>query len=235
MKSSNSTFRKGIVDGAPIGLGYLAVAFSLGIVARKAGLTPTEGFISSLLTRASAGEYGCYTLIAAGLTILEMIAVCFIANLRYLLMGAALSQKFAAGEPLWKRILCSCCITDEIFGISISYPRRLPASYPVGATLVAGVMWGAGTALGITAGNLLPEFLVDALGVALYGMFIAVIIPPCRKNRFLMSIVAASFLFSTLCTKLPPCSKMSPGIRIVVLTIAISAIAAALKPVADEK
>lgn len=227
---SNTPFRKGMIDGTPIGLGYFAVAFSLGIVARQAGLSPALGFVSSLLTRASAGEYGGYSLIAAGAAVIEIVAVCFIANMRYLLMGAALSQKFADDMPLWKRMICACCITDEIFGISISYPGKLPVAYPLGATVIAATMWALGTALGITAGNLLPKFIVDALGVALYGMFLAIIIPPCRKNKYLLEIVAASFCVSILCTKLPPFSTISPGIRIVILTVALSAVAAMIKP-----
>lgn len=229
-----SPFRKGMIDGTPIGLGYFAVAFSLGIIACKAGLSPAGGFLSSLFTRASAGEYGAYSLIAAGATVLEVMAVCFIANLRYLLMGAALTQKFADDMPLWKRMICACCITDEIFGISVAYPGKLPVSYPLGATAIAATMWALGTALGITAGNILPEFIVNALSVALYGMFIAIIIPPCKTDRFLLTIVAASFVISSLCAKLPPFSTMSPGIRIVILTIVISAVAAVLKPVKDE-
>lgn len=223
-----------MTDGIPIGLGYFAVAFSLGIVARTAGLTPEAGFLSSLLTRASAGEYGCYSLIAAGAGILEVVAVCFIANLRYLLMSASLSQKFAPDMPIWKRIACACCVTDEIFGISIAYPGTLPLSYPLGATVVAGTMWAGGTALGITAGNILPDFIVNALGVALYGMFLAIIIPQCRKDRFLLPVIAVCFAASTLCAKLPPLRAVSPGIRIVVLTVVIAAIAAVLKPVEDE-
>lgn len=227
-------FRKGILDGMPIGLGYYAVAFSLGIVASNAGLGPGTGFLSSLLTRASAGEYGVYSIIAAGTTFLEVIAVCCIANLRYLLMGAALSQKFAPDTPLWKRIVCSCCITDEIFGISIAYPGPLPMAYPLGATLVAATMWAAGTASGIIAGNILPDILVSALGVALYGMFLAIIIPPCRKDRALGFIVLICFIVSTLCSKMSFISGMSPGVRIVILTIIIAATAAAIKPVSDE-
>ena len=230
-----SPFRKGILDGMPIGLGYYAVAFSLGIVARNAGLGPGAGFLSSFLTRASAGEYGVYSIIAAGTTFLEVIAVCCIANMRYLLMGAALSQKFSSDMPLWKRIVCSCCITDEIFGISIAYPGSLPVSYPLGATLVAATMWAAGTASGIIAGNILPDIVVAALGVALYGMFIAIIIPPCRKDRALGLIVLASFIISTLCSKMSFTSGMSAGVRIVILTIVIAAAAALLKPVSDEE
>lgn len=233
-KNTDSPFKKGVFDGIPIGIGYFAVAFSLGIVARNAGLGPSTGFLSSLFTRASAGEYGVYSLIAAGTTFAEVIAVCCIANLRYLLMGAALSQKFSPEMPLWKRIICSCCITDEIFGISIAYPGNLPVKYPLGATLVAGTMWASGTACGIIAGNILPPSIVTALGVALYGMFIAIIIPPCRKDRALAVIVLSSFVISTLFAKLPFCAGMSSGVRIVVLTILIAAAAAILKPVRDE-
>lgn len=231
----SSPLRRGMLDGIPIGIGYFAVAFSLGIVARNAGLGPATGFLSSLFTRASAGEYGIYSIIAAGTTFAEVIAVCCIANLRYLLMGAALSQKFATEMPLWKRIVCSCCITDEIFGISIAYPGKLPLTYPLGATLVAATLWASGTACGIIAGNILPPSIVTALGVALYGMFLAIIIPPCRKDRALTIIILSSFVISTLCSRLPVCAGMSPGVRIVILTILIAASAAILKPVDDER
>lgn len=237
-KSGNTAaapFRKGVLDGLPIGVGYYAVAFSLGIIARNAGLAPTTGFLSSLFTRASAGEYGVYSLIAAGTTFAEVIAVCCIANLRYLLMGAALSQKFAPEMPLWKRIVCSCCITDEIFGISIAYPGHLPMTYPLGATLTAATLWAAGTASGIIAGNILPPAIVSALGVALYGMFIAIIIPPCRKDHVLGIFILASFIISFTCSKLPFCAGISAGVRIVILTIIIAAVAAILKPVDDDE
>lgn len=233
-RNISSPFRKGLSDGLPIGIGYYAVAFSLGIIARNAGLGPVTGFMSSLFTRASAGEYGVYSLIAAGTTFAEVIAVCCIANLRYLLMGAALSQKFAPDMPLWKRIVCSCCITDEIFGISIAYPGHLPMTYPLGATLTAATLWASGTACGIIAGNILPPAIVTALGVALYGMFLAIIIPPCRKDGALAIIVLSSFVISSLCSKLPLCSGMSAGVRIVILTVIIAAAAAIIKPVRDE-
>ena len=224
-----------MLDGLPIGIGYYAVAFSLGIIASNAGLKPATGFVSSLFTRASAGEYGVYSLIAAGTTFIEVIAVCCIANLRYLLMGAALTQKFAPEMPLWKRIVCSCCITDEVFGISIAYPGHLPMAYPLGATLTAATMWAAGTASGIIAGNVLPELVVSALGVALYGMFLAIIIPPCRKDRSLALVVLSSFVISSLFARLPFLSGISSGVRIVILTIIIAAAAAIIKPVDDER
>lgn len=226
---------KGMRDGLPIGAGYFAVAFSLGMIARQAGLSAPEGFLSSLLTRASAGEYGSYALMAAGAGFLEVVALCIVANLRYLLMGTALLQKFAPGTPLWKRLLASLCITDEVFAISIAYKGHLPVSYTAGAMTVAGVMWAAGTACGIWAGNILPLSLVSALSVALYGMFIAIIVGPSKKDRAVLVAVAASFILSSLCTYLPGAAEMSQGLRIVVLTMFISAAAAVLKPVGNEE
>ncbi len=226
-----SAFSKGLRDGLPIGMGYMAVAFSLGIISRNAGLTPAIGFFSSFFTRASAGELGVYSLIAVGATIAEMVLVCIIANLRYLLMSASLTQKFDPSMPMWKRALVACCVTDEVYGISIAYPGRLPMAYPTAAMLLAGAMWGAGNALGIVAGNILPVNVVSALSVALYGMFIAVFVPPCRKNKAVLIAVASSFAISWLCSALPGISSISSGIRIVILTIVIATVAAIIHPV----
>jgi len=227
-------FIKGLRDGLPIGAGYFAVAFSLGIIAKNAGLSAPMGFISSFLTRASAGEYGAYTLIAAGATFIELFAVCVIANLRYLLMGAALTQKFDSGMPLWKRIVTACCITDEIFGISIAYPGKLPMSYPVGATLSAATLWACGTACGIIAGNILPVNIVEALSVALYGMFIAIIVPPGKHDRAVGIAVLASFAISWLCSVLPGISGIGSGVKIFILTVLVASAAAIIKPIPDD-
>ena len=227
--------RLGLKHGIPIGAGYFAVAFSLGIIASKAGLTPAEGFLSSILTRASAGEYGTYSLMAAGAAYLEVFILSIIANLRYLLMGTALVQKFDPRTPQWKRLLASACITDEVFAISIAWKGKLPVSYTAGAMLVSGVMWACGTACGIWAGDVMPASLVSALGVALYGMFIAIIIEPARKEKAVLIAVAVSFALSSLCAYLPLTREISNGIRIVILTIIISAVVALIKPVADEE
>ena len=233
-KRQQTPFLKGVRDGFPIGAGYFAVAFSLGIVARNAGLTAPVGFVGSWLTRASAGEYGVYSLMTVSAAYLEVVALCFIANLRYLLMSTALTQKFSPDMPLWKRIVSACCVTDEIFGISIAYPGYLPMAYPVGATLVAATMWASGTAMGIVAGNILPVAVVSALSVALYGMFLAIIIPPIRGDRAIGTAVMLSFAASCLCTYLPGVSGITPGIRIVVLTIVIAAFMALVRPLGPD-
>lgn len=221
-------------DGFPIGMGYFAVSFSLGIIAAKAGLTAWMGFVGSFLTRASAGEYGVYSLIAIGASYVEVVAMCLVTNLRYLLMSTALTQKFASNVSLLKRILVACCVTDEIFGISIAYPGNLPPAYPFGAMLVSTTMWASGTAVGIVAGEILPPHVVAALSVALYGMFIAIIIPPSKRDNAIGISVIASFLLSWLCSVLPTVREMSAGTRTIVLTILIAAVAAYVKPVKIE-
>ena len=232
--ATRSIFLHGMRDGFPIGMGYFAVSFSLGIIAAKAGLTAWMGFVGSFLTRASAGEYGVYSLIAIGASYVEVVAMCLVTNLRYLLMSTALTQKFASNVSLLKRILVACCVTDEIFGISIAYPGNLPPAYPFGAMLISTTMWASGTAVGIVAGEILPPHVVAALSVALYGMFIAIIIPPSKRDHAVGISVIVSFLLSWLCSVLPTVREMSAGTRTIVLTILIAAVAAYVKPIKIE-
>lgn len=228
-----SAFLKGMRDGFPIGLGYFAVSFSLGIIAKKGGLTPVIGFFSSLFVRASAGEYAGYTSIATHASYWELVIITVIANARYLLMNCALSQKFNPNTGLLKRIFVGACCTDEIFGISIAWPGYLKPSYTFGATAIAGPMWALGTALGIVAGGTLPQRAVSALSVALYGMFLAIIVPPSKKDKAVAIAVAASFALSFLFSILPVVKTISAGTRTIILTIVIAAAAAILKPVPD--
>ncbi len=225
----------GIRDGVPIGLGYFAVSFSLGIIAKKGGLTAVEGFISSFFTRASAGEYGVYSLIAAGGSYLEVVIMCLITNARYLLMSTALTQKFSPKTSLLKRLAVGCMVTDEIFGISIAYEGYLEPVYTYGAALISTPLWALGTALGIIAGSILPVRAVSALSVALYGMFLAIIIPPSKKDKAVMCAVIASFALSLLCSVAPYVSTLSSGTRTIILTIVISAAAALICPRTDSE
>ena len=229
----NSTFLRGVRDGIPIALGYYAVAFSLGIIASNAGIGALLGFVGSFFTRASAGEYGVYTLVAASATYAEVVGMSLITNLRSLLMSTALSQKFSEGTSLAKRVLVSFCVTDEIFGISIAYPGNLEPAYTYGAALISTVFWASGTASGIIAGDVLPANVVSALSVALYGMFLAIIIPPSRKDRAVGIAVVMSFVLSGVCAVMPVVSDLSSGTRTILLTILISATAAICKPVKD--
>ena len=227
--------KEGFRDGIPIGLGYLAVSFSLGVAARNAGLSAFQGFLVSLLNNASAGEYAGFTVIAANGAYFEIFLMTLIANARYLLMSCALSQKFSPDTPLIHRIFVGYDVTDEIFGITIARPGMLDPFYSYGAILIAAPAWAGGTALGVIAGNLLPARAVSALSVALFGMFLAVIIPPARKNRIIALFVLVSFAASFAATYLPLISQLSGGTRTIILTVLISAIAAILFPVNEEE
>ena len=217
-----------------IALGYFAVSFSLGIAARNAGLTPIQGFFASLFNNASAGEYAAFSLIAAGATYLEVAIITLIANARYLLMSCALAQKFAPGTPFFHRLIIGYDVTDELFGITIARPGYLNPFYTYGAIALAAPAWAMGTALGIIAGNLLPVRAVSALSVALYGMFLAIIIPPARKNRVVAVLVMLSFALSFACGCLPGIASLSDGTRTILLTVLISCGAAILFPVTPE-
>ena len=231
---SRRAFCDGMRDGFPIALGYFAVAFSLGIAARHAGFTPMQGFWASLLNNASAGEYAAFTLIAAKATYWEVAVITLIANARYLLMSCALAQRFAPGTPFWHRLVIGYDVTDELFGITIARPGHLNPYYTYGAILLAAPGWAVGTALGIMAGKALPLRGGSALSVALYGMFLAIIIPPARKNHIIAGLVALSFALSLACNYLPGISAMSDGTRTILLTVVISAAAAVLFPVKDQ-
>lgn len=224
---------KGARVGIPIGLGYFAVAFSLGIAARSYGFTPFQGFLSSLITYASAGQYMGFSLYAANGTLLQLIVLTVIINLRYILMGFALNQRMPAGTSLGRRILVGSCITDEIFGATIARPGVPSPYYTFGALLTAVPMWALGTALGISMGNILPARLVSALSVALFGMFLATVIPASKKDRRIMLAVITSFICSYAAGVIPRISGLSQGTRTIILTIGISALFALILPQED--
>lgn len=233
-KFSRKVFCDGIRDGFPIALGYFAVSFSLGIAARHAGFTPMQGFLASLLNNASAGEYAAFTLIAAQATYLEVAIITLIANARYLLMSCALAQKFSPSTSFFHRLIIAYDVTDELFGITIARPGILNPYYTYGAILLAAPAWAGGTACGIIAGNALPLRAVSALSVALYGMFLAIIIPPARKSKIVAALVAISFALSFACNYLPGISSLSEGTRTILLTVIISGAAAILFPVRQD-
>lgn len=227
-------YRRGLRDGIPIGLGYLAVSFTLGIAARSDGLTAVQATVMSLLNLTSAGQFAGLTVIAAGASYLEMAASQLIINLRYLLMSCALSQKIAPETPMWQRLALGYTITDEIFGISVGAADRLNPFYSFGAVTVAAPGWALGTCLGVILGNVLPARIVSALSVALYAMFLAVILPPARRSRVLAGVVVLSMAASLLFSRLPILSAVSSGMKIIVLTVLIAGGAALLFPVKEE-
>ena len=224
--SNTAAFRQGLHDGIPIGLGYFAVAFSLGIICRTSGLTVFQGFLTSLLNNTSAGEFAAITLIGQNASYTEIALVTLIANARYLLMSCAMSQRFSPDTPMIHRFLVAFDLTDELFGIAIGRPGYLNPYYSYGAFLVALPGWSIGTAAGVIAGNLLPGDMVKALSVSLFGMFLAIIIPPARKDKVVLVLIIISFAASYLCSRLPVIRDISSGTRTIILTLIIAGIAA---------
>lgn len=229
-KSNREIFASGVKDGFPIGLGYFAVAFSLGIAAKNAGLDFFQSALVSLLCNASAGEYAGFTTIAAGAAYIEIAIITLIANARYMLMSCALSQKIDPKMPFFHRFFIAFDITDELFAINVARPGYINPLYTYGAMLIAMPMWSLGTAFGNLAGNLLPLRLVSAFSVALYGMFLAVIIPPSRKSRILAGLILICFSTSWAAANLPYISSLSDGTRTIILTVLLSSAAAIIFP-----
>ena len=228
-------FLKGMRAGIPICLGYFAVSLALGIAAKNAGITSWQAALTSLLINASAGEYAGFTLIAVGATYLEVAVMEAIANARYLLMSASLSQKLKSGVPLWQRLLLGFTVTDEIFGVSIGLPVPLDPFFTYGTFCVATLGWTSGTVVGVVLGEVLPLSVISALSVGLYGMFLSIFIPEARKNRVVLALVAISFAASYACSVLPLVSEISEGIRIILLTVAISLVGAILFPIKEDE
>ena len=229
------TFLNGAKMGIPIGLGYFAVAFSLGISAKNAGLTAFQAGLASLLLNASAGEYALFTLIASGAGFIEVAIMELVANARYLLMSCALSQKLSPEARTPHRLIMGIAVTDEMFGASIARPEKVSPWYYFGMMAVAMPCWSVGTAMGVAVGSILPALSVSALSVSLYGMFLAVIVPEARKNLVVMGVIAVSFLLSFLSTVVPFIKDIPNGTVIIILTVLISAAAALLFPIKDEE
>ena len=233
--SKKESFVQGVRDGVPIGLGYFAVSFSLGILAKNIGLTPLQAAVMSLLNNASAGEYMGLTMIAAGASYWEMAFATLVTNARYLLMSCAMSQRMDPAMGLRHRFFMAFDITDELFGITIARPGYLDPWYMYGAMVPSIPGWMIGTALGTLAGSLLPLRVVSAFSVALYGMFIAIFIPPARKDKVIAALVALAFLTSWAFSWLPVVSDLSDGTRTIILTVLLAGGAAALFPRKEEE
>jgi predicted branched-subunit amino acid permease len=233
--SKSQWFLKGMRAGIPIAMGYFAVSMALGINAVSAGITALQSALASLLNNASAGEYIAFTLIAAEASYPELIAMEAIANSRYLLMSASLSQKLEEKTSIFKRLLLGFTVTDEIFGVSMMQNGRVSPYFTYGAFIVATTGWTGGTLVGALMGNILPATVVGALGVGLYGMFISVFIPEAKNNRIVAALIIISFIMSAVFEFMPYINSIPGGVRIIILTVLISLGAAIFFPIKDIK
>jgi len=227
-------FQCGLKDGAPIALGYFSVSFSFGILALGGGLTVFQAALTSLTNVTSAGQFAGLQIIIAGGTLLEMAVTQLIINLRYALMSLSLSQKLSERVTFWQRLIIAFANTDEIFAVAMAHGRELSFSYMAGLQILPVIGWTAGTAVGAAAGSMLPEAVNSALSVALYGMFIAVVIPEAKKVRSVLATAALALLMSCVIYYLPVFSGISAGVSIIICTVAASAAGAVLFPLHEE-
>ena len=227
-------FQKGIKDGIPIALGYFAVSFTFGMMAVSGGMGTWQAVLISLTNLTSAGQFAGLDIILAGGSYWEMALTQLIINLRYCLMSFSLAQKLEKGIAGVHRYAVAFGVTDEIFGVSASQEGRLSPWYNYGAMCVAIPGWTLGTLAGAVSGNLLPAFMVSALGIAIYGMFLAVIIPPAKTNRAVLLVVIGAMAVSTLFAAAPGLKKVSSGFVIIITTILVAGIAAYFCPVKEE-
>lgn len=234
MNENRTGFRKGIHDGIPIALGYIAVSFTLGIAAKKAGLSAWQAALMSISNNTSAGEFAALGLISSSATYMEMALTQFVINLRYSLMSASLSQKLSQNMPFFHRFFIAFGVTDEIYGVTMGTEGKLNPFYSYGLISMAAPAWCLGTIFGVVMGNILSANILGALSVALYGMFIAIIVPPARKNKVLAGLIVISMVASMLFAYLPLVREISAGFRIIILTVILAGITAVLFPIKDE-
>lgn len=226
-------FFKGLYHGIPIALGYLSVSFGFGIMAVKAGLSILAAVGISVTNLTSAGQAAGVAIIAAGGSYIEMALTQLVINIRYSLMGLSLSQRLDKSFTTPHRLLASFGITDEIFAVASAQPGRVTPWYMYGLILISFLGWSGGTLLGAAAGQFLPAAITDAMGIVLYGMFLAIIIPPARKEKSVLTAVIIAALFSILFNYL--LTAVSPGFSVIISAIAASAVAALLFPIDEEE
>lgn len=230
-----NSFSKGFKDGIPIALGYLSVSFTFGMMAVSGGLPVLDAVLISMTNLTSAGQFAGLDLILAGGTFFEMALTQLIINLRYALMSVSLSQKFHKSVNLLDRFLIAFGNTDEIFAVASGQKGEVGKKYMYGLILSPYIGWSLGTLIGAAASSILPESVRSALGIAIYGMFLAIFIPPVKHNKAVAIVVAVSALLSIIFRLVPYLNTVSSGFVIIICAVVAAAVGAIIKPVDDEK
>ncbi len=226
-------FRRGIIHGVPIALGYFTVSFGFGIMAVRSGLTVFEALCISMTNLTSAGQAAGVGVIAASGTYIEMAVTQLVINIRYALMGLSLSQKLDSSFNTPHRLAVSFGITDEIFAMASAQPVKLVPRYMYGLILISFLGWSGGTLLGAAAGNILPAVVTDAMGIVLYGMFLAIIIPEARRSRSVLAVIIIAAVCSTIIYYGIP--AIGSGFSVIISAVAAAAVAAILFPVEEKE
>ena len=228
-------YRTGIRTGLPVGMGYFSVSFGFGAMAAAQGVRTLDAVLISMTNLTSAGQFAGLTLIVALATLWEMVLTQLVINSRYALMSLALSQKMGQRIGFLPRLVIAFFNTDEIFALAMAREEALTVPFMLGLGTLPILGWTGGTLFGALAGSVLPVHIRAALGVMLYGMFIAIVVPPARKEKPVLAVVILALVLSCLFTWLPGLKTVSSGISIVICTVAAAAVCAALFPVRDEE
>lgn len=221
----NKEIREGIDHSIPIALGYFPVSFTFGLIATSSGLNPLLAFIISLTNFTSAGQFAGMKVILAGGTYIEMIITIFVINLRYMLMSLSISQKIK-GFDLKDRLFTSFGMTDEIFAVSSIEKDEISNKYMQGIITLPYISWGLGTLLGGLISEILPIALKNAMGIALYGMFLAIIIPVAKKDFKVLGVIIIAIAISCAIYYIPIFEIIPDGWAIIISTIIASALGA---------
>lgn len=220
----------GFRDGLPIALGYFSVSFTFGITASGMGIPPIAAILISMTSVTSAGQVAGIGTIAAHGGFVELALAQLIINMRYALMSLSLSQKLDKSYTLPHRILSSFGITDEIFAVASGKPCEISPRYMYGLITLPYIFWAGGTAAGAFLGEVLPDFIKSALGIAIYGMFIAIVIPPAKKSRGILFVAAIAVILSCVIYYVPLFGGISSGISVIICTVIAAALGALLFP-----
>ncbi len=227
-------FLRGLQDGIPIALGYLCVSFGFGISATNGGLSSLTAVLISLTNLTSAGQMAGIAILLSQGSFLEMALTQLTINIRYFLMSLSLSQKLDRSFTLPHRFLCAFGITDEVYCVSSVQPRALVPKYMYGLIALPFLGWALGTLMGAVAGNLLPDAIKFALGIAIYGMFVAIIVPPAKQEHGVQLTIAIAVVCSCVFAYVPLFSKITSGFSIILCAIVAAAIAAYFFPIRTE-
>ena len=228
-------YRIGVQRGLPVGMGYFSVSFGFGAMAAAQGIKALDAALISVSNLTSAGQFAGLTLIVAGATLWEMVLTQLVINSRYALMSLALSQRMGQRIGFVPRLVIAFFNTDEIFALAMARTEPLTVPFMLGLGSLSMIGWTGGTLLGALAGSVLPAGIRTALGVMLYGMFIAIVVPPAKKEKEILAVVILALVFSCLFTYVPVLKEVSAGISIVICTVAAAAAGAALFPIRDEE
>lgn len=230
-----NSFKRGFFDGLPIGLGYLAVSFSFGILAVKSGLSAWQATLVSMLNVTSAGQFAGLTIMISGGSLLEIIISQFVINLRYSLMSISMSQHIDKSMTLPKKLFFGEFHTDEIFAVGMGHKEKLGSKYFWGVIIAPYFGWALGTFLGGVCGEILPAIITSALGVALYGMFIAIVVPPMKHSWKITIVVFIAIAMSLAFKYVPFINKISSGFAIIICAVVASLLGAIFFPVEDKE